>query len=68
MGGRYVVERDGALYWLEGDVFGDYRTGAGIDEPLRDFLAPVMPAKIMAIGLNYTDHAAEMTEFYEENS
>ena len=60
MGGRYVVERDNALYWLEGDVFGDYRTGAGIDEPLRDFLSPVMPSKIMAIGLNYKDHAAEM--------
>ncbi len=60
MGGRYVVERDGALYWLEGEVFGDYRAGAAIDEPLRDVLAPVMPSKIMAIGLNYKDHAAEM--------
>jgi 2-keto-4-pentenoate hydratase/2-oxohepta-3-ene-1,7-dioic acid hydratase in catechol pathway len=60
MGGRYVVERDNALYWLEGDLFGDYRAGAGISEPLRDFLAPVMPSKIMAIGLNYKDHAAEM--------
>ncbi len=60
MGGRYVIERDNALYWLEGDVFGDYRAGGGIDEPLRDFVAPVMPSKIMAIGLNYKDHAAEM--------
>ena len=62
MGGRYVVERDNALYWLEGDVFGDYRTGAGVDGPLRDFVAPVMPSKIMAIGLNYKDHAAEMNK------
>src|SRR5687768_4459387 len=60
MGGRYVIERDNALYWLEGDLFGDYRTGAGIDEPLREFLSPVMPSKILAIGLNYKDHAAEM--------
>ncbi len=60
VGGRYVVERDNALHWLDGDVFGDYRAGAGIDEPLKDFLAPVMPSKIMAIGLNYKDHAAEM--------
>jgi len=60
MGGRYVVERDNALYWLEGDVFGDYRPGAGIDEPLRDFVAPLTPSKIMAIGLNYKDHATEM--------
>ena len=27
MGGRYVVERDNALYWLDGDVFGEYRLG-----------------------------------------
>ncbi|MEP7118619.1 MAG: fumarylacetoacetate hydrolase family protein [Acidobacteriota bacterium] len=60
MGGRLVVERDGALYWLEGDLFSDYRTGAGVGEPLRAFLAPVMPSKVMAIGLNYKDHAAEM--------
>ena len=60
MGGRYVVERGNAFYWLEGDLFGDYRTGTDIDEPLREFLSPVMPSKIMAIGLNYKDHAAEM--------
>jgi 2-keto-4-pentenoate hydratase/2-oxohepta-3-ene-1,7-dioic acid hydratase in catechol pathway len=60
MGERYAVERDNALYWLEGDVFGDYRTGGGIDEPLGDVLSPVTPSKIMAIGLNYKDHAAEM--------
>ena len=60
MGGRYVVERDGACFWLEGDVFGQYRTGAGVDGPLKDVLAPVVPSKIMAIGLNYKDHAAEM--------
>ena len=33
MGGRYAVERDGAFFWLEGDVFGDYRPGAAIDGP-----------------------------------
>jgi 2-keto-4-pentenoate hydratase/2-oxohepta-3-ene-1,7-dioic acid hydratase in catechol pathway len=60
MGGRHVVERDDALYWLEGDLFGQYRTGAAIEAPLKDFLAPVVPSKIMAIGLNYKDHAAEM--------
>ena len=59
-GGRYVVERDGAFHWLEGDVFGDYRAGAAIDGPLGELLAPVVPSKIMAIGLNYKDHAAEM--------
>lgn len=59
-GGRHVVERDGAFHWLEGDLFGDYRAGAAIDGPLGELLAPVVPSKIMAIGLNYKDHAAEM--------
>ncbi len=60
MGGRHAVERDGAFFWLEGDVFGDYRPGAAIDGPLGQVLSPVMPSKILAIGLNYKDHAAEM--------
>ena len=60
MGGRHAVERDGRLCWLEGDLFGDYRIGAEIDETGLRFLAPVQPSKIMAIGLNYKDHAAEM--------
>ena len=33
-----------------------------MDGPLRDFVAPVLPSKIMAIGLNYKDHAAEMNK------
>jgi 2-keto-4-pentenoate hydratase/2-oxohepta-3-ene-1,7-dioic acid hydratase in catechol pathway len=60
MGGRHAVERGGNLYWLEGDLFGDYRTGAEVDEGKQVFLAPVQPTKVMAIGLNYKDHAAEM--------
>ena len=62
MGGRYAVERDGNLFWLEGDLFGDYRLGAEIDETGCEFVAPVQPSKIMAIGLNYKDHAAEMNK------
>ncbi|MGE3274179.1 MAG: fumarylacetoacetate hydrolase family protein [Vicinamibacterales bacterium] len=62
MGGRYAVERDGNLFWLEGDLFGEYRAGAEIDGGGLTFLAPVMPSKIMAIGLNYKDHAAEMNK------
>src|SRR5262245_4354085 len=61
MGGRYVIERDGKLFWLEGDVFGDYRAGDAVPEgaPLR-WLAPVSPSIVVCIGLNYKDHAAEM--------
>jgi 2-keto-4-pentenoate hydratase/2-oxohepta-3-ene-1,7-dioic acid hydratase in catechol pathway len=66
MGGRYAVERDGNLYWLEGEIFGDYRPGAEITEKGLQFLAPVQPTKIMAIGLNYKDHAAEMKKALPE--
>jgi 2-keto-4-pentenoate hydratase/2-oxohepta-3-ene-1,7-dioic acid hydratase in catechol pathway len=60
MGGRYALERDGGLYWLEGHVFGDYHVGMLIEETGLPFVAPVQPSKIIAIGLNYKDHAAEM--------
>jgi 2-keto-4-pentenoate hydratase/2-oxohepta-3-ene-1,7-dioic acid hydratase in catechol pathway len=60
MGGRYAVERGGNLCWLEGDIFGEYRPGAEIVDKGLQFIAPVQPSKIMAIGLNYKDHAAEM--------
>lgn len=59
-GGRFAVERGGTLHWLEGDVFGSYRAGAEIAEGAHQLLAPASPSKIMAIGLNYKDHAAEM--------
>ena len=62
MGGRYAVERDGGLYWLEGHVFGDYHLGMLIEEAGLKVAAPVTPSKIIAIGLNYKDHAAEMNK------
>jgi 2-keto-4-pentenoate hydratase/2-oxohepta-3-ene-1,7-dioic acid hydratase in catechol pathway len=63
-GGKYAIERDGDVFWLEGDPYGDYRpgreiTGQRTGERLK-LLAPVTPTKIVAIGLNYKDHAAEM--------
>jgi 2-keto-4-pentenoate hydratase/2-oxohepta-3-ene-1,7-dioic acid hydratase in catechol pathway len=60
--GRYAVERDGDLFWLEGDIFGDYTAGAAIPRNGLSLLAPVMPSKIVAIGLNYKDHAAEVNK------
>lgn len=61
MGGRYVIERDGVFHWLGGDIFGDYWAGKEIaaGEPLT-WLPPVKPSIVVAIGLNYKDHAAEM--------
>ena len=62
MGGRYALERDGGLYWLEGHVFGDYHAGMLIEERGLRFAPPVQPSKIIAIGLNYKDHAGEMNK------
>lgn len=51
------------MYWLTGDVFGDY----GIGDPVpageaSSLLPPVSPAIVVCIGLNYKDHAAEMNK------
>ncbi|MGQ0732419.1 MAG: fumarylacetoacetate hydrolase family protein [Acidobacteriota bacterium] len=62
MGGRYALERDGGLYWLEGHIFGDYHVGMLIEEPGLKVAPPVQPSKVIAIGLNYKDHAAEMNK------
>ncbi len=63
---RYAVERDGVLSLVNGDVFGRYEAaddiaaGRGVSfSPAVRVLAPVVPGKIVAIGLNYKDHAAE---------
>ncbi|MSO56421.1 MAG: FAA hydrolase family protein [Acidobacteria bacterium] len=56
---RHAVEAEGAYRLVEGDVFaGTYTLGAEV-KPAR-ILPPVAPSKIVAIGLNYKDHAAEM--------
>ena len=57
---RLVLERDGAWHVLEGDLFGDYRAGAALDGDGLRLLPPVTPSKIVAVGLNYRDHAKEM--------
>jgi len=63
---RYAVERDGVLSLVNGDIFGQYAAaeqiaaGGGVSfSPAVRVLAPVVPGKIVAIGLNYKDHAAE---------
>ena len=63
MGGRYVLERDETYYWLGGDIFGDYWPGMEIarEEKLA-WMAPARPSIVVAIGLNYKDHAAEMNK------
>ena len=58
-----AVVRDGALHPLEADV-GALIAGspAGAEQPAVDdatLLPPVVPGKIVAIGLNYMDHVRE---------
>ena len=63
---RYAVERSGVLSLVRGDIFGRYEAaeqiaaGTGVSfAPAVRVLAPVVPGKIVAVGLNYKDHAAE---------
>ena len=60
---QYAVERDGVLRRVDGDIFGPHAVGAVVEGGLRApglrVLAPVRPSKIVCVGLNYKDHAAE---------
>jgi 2-keto-4-pentenoate hydratase/2-oxohepta-3-ene-1,7-dioic acid hydratase in catechol pathway len=58
-GARHVIEEEGRWRLLEGDLFGAYHPGDEIARGSVRLLAPVTPSKIVAIGLNYKDHAAE---------
>jgi 2-keto-4-pentenoate hydratase/2-oxohepta-3-ene-1,7-dioic acid hydratase in catechol pathway len=54
----YVVEDGGEHHALEGELFGNWRLGGTVEAP-SVIMSPVMPSKIVCIGLNYKDHAAE---------
>jgi 2-keto-4-pentenoate hydratase/2-oxohepta-3-ene-1,7-dioic acid hydratase in catechol pathway len=45
---------------LEGEIFDRYEAGDEVARDAHRVLAPVMPSKIVCIGLNYKDHAAEV--------
>lgn len=59
---RLVVEEAGQWRIVEGDLFGDYKTGETISPDGQKLLPPVIPSKIVAVGLNYKDHAAEQNK------
>jgi 2-keto-4-pentenoate hydratase/2-oxohepta-3-ene-1,7-dioic acid hydratase in catechol pathway len=61
---RYAVERAGALYQARGDIFSGYEAGAELPGPPGSLplLPPVLPSKIVCVGLNYKDHAAEQNK------
>jgi len=55
-----VIEEEG-IREMEGDPFGHFHLSAGVRrlEGVR-LLAPCLPSKIVALGLNYRDHAEEV--------
>ena len=55
---RSAVEENGT-WRLVADPFGDARGGEEIAPGGHRLLAPVEPSKLVCIGLNYKDHAAE---------
>ncbi len=57
----HAIERGGELRRAAGNIFESRTTGAVIPGGLSSVrtLAPVMPSKIVCVGLNYKDHAAE---------
>ena len=57
---RFVVDTDGTWQLVEGDIFGDWKPGDTIASGDARLLAPLEPSKIVAIGRNYKDHAAEL--------
>lgn len=56
---HYVVEIDGVYRAVEGDPFEGWSAGPPVSIDGARWLAPVVPGKIVGIGRNYRDHAAE---------
>ena len=57
---RYAAERDGRWRLVDGDIFGDFTEGAEVKADGVRLLAPLAPSKLVCVGLNYRDHAAEV--------
>jgi 2-keto-4-pentenoate hydratase/2-oxohepta-3-ene-1,7-dioic acid hydratase in catechol pathway len=56
----YGLIGGGAVYAVEGSIFGEFRQGEKVAALTEvSLLAPCQPTKILAIGLNYRTHAAE---------
>src|SRR5262245_36348206 len=62
----YVSERQGTWRIADGDIFGRFADGPEIVADGLTYLAPVMPSKIVCVGLNYKDHAAEQKKALPE--
>jgi 2-keto-4-pentenoate hydratase/2-oxohepta-3-ene-1,7-dioic acid hydratase in catechol pathway len=55
---RYAAETEGGACEITGDIFGDFSV-TGKPAEIGKLLAPVEPANILCIGLNYRRHAEE---------
>lgn len=57
----FGVRKEEFLFPIKGSIFRDYRI-EGSPIPVADVkvLAPVVPTKIICVGINYRDHAEEM--------
>jgi 2-keto-4-pentenoate hydratase/2-oxohepta-3-ene-1,7-dioic acid hydratase in catechol pathway len=68
-GAAYGVIEDHAIWEITPDIFSDFEK-TGRSWPMGDvqLLAPCVPSKIVAVGLNYKDHISEFgrTEIPEE--
>ena len=58
---QYVVENGERVFHLVGDLFESWEIGAELPGGLEGLkiVAPIVPSKIVAVGLNYRAHAAE---------
>jgi 2-keto-4-pentenoate hydratase/2-oxohepta-3-ene-1,7-dioic acid hydratase in catechol pathway len=59
---RHAIEEDGRWRLLEGNLFGHHEPGEEIARDGHPLLPPVLPSKLVCIGLNYRDHAAEQNK------
>src|SRR5882757_5066893 len=56
---HYAAQQaDGSALRIDGNIFGDYEVTLEIAD-VQKLLAPIEPAAILCIGLNYRQHAAE---------
>lgn len=59
-GAKYGVVREGRVHEIRGDLYGKHAVAqAGVPLGRLRLLAPCEPTKIVAVGLNYGDHAEE---------
>jgi 2-keto-4-pentenoate hydratase/2-oxohepta-3-ene-1,7-dioic acid hydratase in catechol pathway len=63
--GHAALQPDGGAFKLEGDIFVSPRTTGQIAD-IAKLLAPIQPAAIICIGLNYRKHAEETKAKFPE--